>query len=77
MTAPAGDPRQLPRTGWRLPWAALPRGLPVRITAGGRYLGPGTVDGSTPDGAVMWVRFNGLEGRRMFHRDDTVFVEVG
>ena len=63
--------------GVRLPWAALPRGLPVRVTADRRYLGRGTVDGATPDGSVLWVLFNGTEGRRMFHRDDHIHVEVG
>ena len=63
--------------GVRLPWAALPRGLPVQVTADRRYLGRGTVDGATPDGSVLWVLFNGMEGRRMFHRDDHIHVEVG
>lgn len=64
------------RGGRRSPWKTLPRGLPVRITADGRYLGAGTVDAATPDGSVLWVLFTGMEGRRMFHRDDQILIEV-
>ena len=63
--------------GLRLPWAALPHDLPVQVTADRKYLGRGTVDGATPDGSVLWVLFNGMEGRRMFNRDDHIHVEVG
>jgi hypothetical protein len=72
-TAPAG----IPRVRRRLPWKDIPRGLQVRITSNGKYVGQGIVDCSTPDGLVLWVLFDGMEGRRMFHSDDNVFVEVG
>ncbi|MDQ0756277.1 hypothetical protein [Arthrobacter sp. B3I4] len=61
----------------RPPWTRLPRGLPVRITVGGTYVGQGTVDSTMPDGSALWILFNGFEGRRMFHRDDPVLIEVG
>jgi hypothetical protein len=68
-----------PRTGsWRrVSWAALPPGQVVRITQGRNHLGLGRIEGSTSDGSVIWVTLQGSAGRRMFHKDDGVHVELG
>jgi hypothetical protein len=34
------------------------------------------VDGTTPDGSVIWVVMDGWPERRMFHRQDFVKVEI-
>ncbi|ASN50916.1 MULTISPECIES: hypothetical protein [Sinomonas] len=58
-------------------WHELRRGALVHITAHGEYIGPGTVDGASRDGSVLWIQFGGIEGRRMFHSSDDVVIAVG
>jgi hypothetical protein len=58
-------------------WQDLRRGALVHITAQGRYLGAGKVDGASRDGSVLWIQFGGIEGRRMFYSGDDVMVGVG
>ncbi|CAI3803751.1 hypothetical protein NKCBBBOE_03427 [Pseudarthrobacter sp. MM222] len=60
----------------RVPWNALPAGQPVRLSQDGRPIGSGVVDGTTPDGAIVWVVLDGWRERRMFHREDYVQVEI-
>jgi hypothetical protein len=60
----------------RVSWNALPLGQPVRLSRDGQHIGGGVVDGSTPDGTVLWVMMDGWPERRMFHREDFVKVEV-
>jgi hypothetical protein len=64
-------------THWRrVSWNALPVGQPVRLSQDGRPIGSGTVDGTTPDGSIIWVVMDGWPERRMFHREDYVRVEI-
>lgn len=68
-------PTNVPR--WRpVSWNALPVGQPVRLSQDGRPIGSGTVDGTTPDGSIIWVVLDGWSERRMFHREDYVRVEI-
>jgi hypothetical protein len=60
----------------RLSWNALPVGQSVRLSQDGRPIGSGTVDGSTPDGSIIWVVLDGWPERRMFHQADYVRVEI-
>jgi hypothetical protein len=48
----------------------------VRLSRDGRIIGSGTVDGTTPDGSIIWVVLDGWSERRMFHREDYVRVEI-
>ncbi|WP_264355079.1 hypothetical protein [Pseudarthrobacter sp. MM222] len=54
----------------------MPAGQPVRLSQDGRPIGSGVVDGTTPDGAIVWVVLDGWRERRMFHREDYVQVEI-
>jgi hypothetical protein len=64
-------------SSWRrVPWNALPTGQPVRLSQDGRPIGSGVVDGTTPDGSIVWVVLDGWRERRMFHREDYVQVEI-
>lgn len=83
MTTHETYPDALPAPGtgrrqrWRsLSWKALPLGQSVSIVHNGRELGTGRVDGATPDGAVVWIHLDGVEGRRLFHRGDDVQIEA-
>ena len=68
-------PTNVPR--WRrVSWNALPVGQSVRLSQDGRPIGSGTVDGTTPDGSIIWVVLDGWSERRMFHREDYVRVEI-
>ncbi|SDL97754.1 hypothetical protein SAMN04487916_1205 [Arthrobacter sp. ov407] len=68
-------PTSVPR--WRrVSWNALPVGQPVRLSQDGHPIGFGTVDGTTPDGSIIWVVLDGCPERRMFHREDYVRVEI-
>jgi hypothetical protein len=60
----------------RVSWSALPNGQAVRLSQDGRHIGYGTVDGTTSDGSIVWVVLDGWRGRRMFHREDYVRVEI-
>jgi hypothetical protein len=60
----------------RVSWNALPAGQRVRLSQDGRPIGSGTVDGTTPDGSIIWVVMDGWPERRMFHREDFVRVEI-
>jgi hypothetical protein len=60
----------------RVSWNALPPGQWVRLSRDGVPLGCGVVDGTTPDGSVIWVVMDGWPERRMFHRQDFVKVEI-
>ncbi|TLM81791.1 hypothetical protein [Pseudarthrobacter sp. NamE5] len=60
----------------RVAWTALPMGQWVRLSRDGQYIGCGVVDGSTPDGSILWVVLDGWPERRMFHREDFVKVEI-
>jgi hypothetical protein len=74
-TSPPTSPNGAP---WRrVSWNALPTGQPVRLSQDGRPIGSGVVDGSTPDGSIIWVVLDGWRERRMFHREDYVQVEIG
>ena len=43
---------------WRsVSWNALPPGQWVRLSRDGQLLGCGVVDGTTPDGSIIWVVF--------------------
>jgi hypothetical protein len=60
----------------RVSWNALPMGQPVRLSQDGLPIGSGTVDGTTPDGSIIWVVLDGWRERRMFLREDYVQVEI-
>ncbi|WP_285251052.1 hypothetical protein [Pseudarthrobacter sp. fls2-241-R2A-168] len=60
----------------RVSWNALPVGQWVRLSRDGVPLGCGVVDGTTPDGSIIWVVMDGWAERRMFHREDFVKVEI-
>jgi hypothetical protein len=64
-------------SSWRrLSWRFLPNGQEVRLSQNGENIGTGVVDGSTPDGSIMWVVLDGCGERRMFHKADYVDVEI-
>lgn len=65
-----------PHSWRRVSWNALPPGQWVRLSRDGQLLGCGVVDGTTPDGSVIWVVMDGWSERRMFHREDFVKVEI-
>ncbi|MDQ0921901.1 hypothetical protein QF038_000409 [Pseudarthrobacter sp. W1I19] len=65
-----------PHSWRRVSWNALPPGQWVRLSRDGQLLGCGVVDGTTPDGSIIWVVMDGWAERRMFHRDDFVKVEI-
>ncbi|WP_176803557.1 hypothetical protein [Arthrobacter sp. ov407] len=48
----------------------------MRLSQDGHPIGFGTVDGTTPDGSIIWVVLDGCPERRMFHREDYVRVEI-
>jgi hypothetical protein len=60
----------------RVSWTALPAGQWVRLSRDGIPLGCGVVDGTTPDGSIIWVLLDGWPERRMFHREDFIKVEI-
>ena len=60
----------------RVSWNALPVGQSVRLSQDGLPIGSGTVDGTTPDGSIIWVVMDGWPERRMFHRQDFIRVEI-
>jgi hypothetical protein len=51
-------------------------GQPVRLSQDGLPIGSGTVDGTAPDGSIIWVVLDGWRERRMFLREDYVQVEI-
>lgn len=65
-----------PHSWRRVSWHALPPGQWVRLSRDGQLLGFGVVDGTTPDGSIIWVVMDGWAERRMFHREDFVKVEI-
>jgi hypothetical protein len=65
-----------PHSWRRVSWNALPPGQWVRLSRDGQLLGCGVVDGTTPDGSIIWVVMDGWSERRMFHREDFVKVEI-
>jgi hypothetical protein len=65
-----------PHSWRRVSWNALPAGQPVRLSQDGQTIGCGVVDGTTPDGSIIWVVLDGWRERRMFHREDFVKVEI-
>ncbi|WP_455835501.1 hypothetical protein [Pseudarthrobacter siccitolerans] len=65
-----------PHSWRRVAWTALPPGQWVRLSRDGQLLGCGVVDGTTPDGSIVWVLMDGWSERRMFHREDFVKVEI-
>ncbi|WP_050053611.1 hypothetical protein [Pseudarthrobacter siccitolerans] len=65
-----------PHSWRRVSWTALPPGQWVRLSRDGQLLGCGVVDGTTPDGSIIWVLMDGWSERRMFHREDFVKVEI-
>jgi hypothetical protein len=74
---PARDMKATTESRWRrVSWNALPTGQPVRLSQDGRSIGSGVIDGSTPDGSIIWVVLDGWRERRMFHREDYVQVEI-
>lgn len=66
-----------PPTPRRVDSRQLRRGVAVHVTADGRYLGEGIVDGLSRDGSTLWVQFTGIEGRRMFLSTDDVRIGLG
>lgn len=65
------------RAQWRrVSWNALPGGQPVRLSQHGLAIGSGIVDGTTPDGSIIWVVLDGSSERRMFLREDLIRVEI-
>ncbi|WP_442892933.1 hypothetical protein [Arthrobacter sp. USHLN218] len=59
-----------------LPWKTFFRGQTVSIIENGRPLGMGTIDATTADGTLLWIQLHGVEGRRLFHKDDQVHIQL-
>ncbi|MDR6504632.1 hypothetical protein [Arthrobacter oryzae] len=51
-------------------WSELRPGDRVSIVRGNRVTASGIVDAMTEDASTVWVLFEGVAPRRMFHRDD-------
>jgi hypothetical protein len=51
-------------------WSELRPGDRVSIVRGNRVTATGIVDAMTEDASTVWVLFEGVAPRRMFHRDD-------
>ena len=54
----------------RTDWSELRPGDRVSIVRGNRVTASGIVDAMTEDASTVWVLFEGVAPRRMFHRDD-------
>jgi ribosomal protein L24 len=51
-------------------WSELRPGDKVSIVRGNRVTASGIVDAMTEDASTVWVLFEGVAPRRMFHRGD-------
>jgi hypothetical protein len=51
-------------------WSELRPGDRVSVVRGKRITASGIVDAMTADASTVWVLFDGVVPRRMFHRDD-------
>jgi hypothetical protein len=54
----------------RTDWSELRPGDKVSIVRGNRVTASGIVDAMTEDASTVWVLFEGVAPRRMFHRGD-------
>ncbi|MEO5319183.1 hypothetical protein PV761_11435 [Arthrobacter sp. CC3] len=51
-------------------WSELRPGDKVAVVRGNRVTASGIVDSMTDDASTVWVLFEGVAPRRMFHRED-------
>lgn len=57
-------------------WKHLPIGQVVKVMEEGTHIGYGTVDGTMPDGSVVWVVLHGIGGRKMLHKSDRINLQI-
>lgn len=60
-----------------LDWSRLARADEVDVYQGAKRIASGRVDLLAPDGSLLWIQPEGVDGRRLFLRGDVMVFKRG